>query len=192
MKAQISPVRISLKDLPKEGRDFNYTSESGELTAALKELIGSNPYEVNLHLAPIGNAFDLKGTLKASMDLQCAKCAGDFKFKINQALNEVVVLQAPLAKGDFQTKANHAHEWSGDGPDYLILENDMFNVAEYIHEVIALAEPLQPIGTTDPSHTCESLQDQIKRSWLTIGENAQEGTIKANPFQVLEKIKLKS
>jgi uncharacterized metal-binding protein YceD (DUF177 family) len=192
MKAQITPTKISLKDLPFEGRDFDYSRETGELDAALKDLVGQNPYSVKIHITPMGNAFDLKGHIQTKMDLQCAKCGGDFKFTVDQKVNEVLVQQAPLAKGDFHTKANHAHEWTGEGPDYMILESDTFNVAEYVHEAVALAEPLQPIGRPDCDPNCESIQNEIKRSWLTFGENAQGGAIKANPFQVLEKIKLKS
>jgi uncharacterized metal-binding protein YceD (DUF177 family) len=192
MKLQITPIKISLKDLPTEGRDFEYSRESGELDAALKDLVGKNPYTVKMHITPMGNAFDLKGSIQTQMDLQCAHCGGDFKYKVDQKLNEVLVEQVPLAKGDFQTKANHAHEWKEEGPDYIQLESDVFNVADYIHEAVALAEPLQPIGRPDCDPNCENIHNEIKRNWLTFGEEAPGASIKANPFQVLEKIKLKS
>ena len=61
MKTRLSPIRISLQDLPTDGREYTFTSESGELNAALSDLIGSNPFVLNFKRVPMGNSFDLKG-----------------------------------------------------------------------------------------------------------------------------------
>src|ERR1700722_3906937 len=111
MKPRLSPIEINLKDLPAEGRDFNYTDQTKELTEALQDLIGQNPFEVNFRITPMGNAFDLRGTLKTGMDLQCSLCAMDMKYPVQVKLHELLVVQKPLAKGDQLTKTNHAHEW---------------------------------------------------------------------------------
>lgn len=191
MRAQLNPVEISLKELPVEGREFEYSSSSGELNSHIKDLVGSNPYLVKFRITPMGNAFDLKGTVKTAMDLPCSSCGNDFKFLVDIPLNEYLVRQKPMSKGDFQGKANHAHEWSEGSPDYILLEGDSFHAGEYVHEAIALAEPLQPRGNPEAGHICEKLD--IQREWLTFGEEgAAKDPTRANPFQVLEKFKLKS
>jgi uncharacterized metal-binding protein YceD (DUF177 family) len=191
MKARLSPLEIALKELPPEGREFNYTRETGELTEALKDLVGSNDYKVNFLLTPVGNAYNLKGTLETSLDQECSLCAIDFKFPIRQDLHEVLVVQKPLNKGDQQTKANHAHEWAASGPDYIILDSETFTVADYIHEAIALAEPIRPLGKPNCDITCENLTEPMKK-WIVQPGASPPDPIKTNPFLVLEKIKLKS
>lgn len=186
----LTPTEINLKELPDEGRDFAYSDKTKELSAALKDLIGANPYEVSFHISPMGNTFDLKGTIKAQMDLQCSLCAMDLKFPVSLNLHELLVVQRPLEKGDHQSKSNHAHEWEKGGPDYILLDSDQFRVADYIHEAIGLAEPIRPLGKPDCDLSCENIPEAVKK--YVIDEAAKGESIRTNPFQVLEKMKLKS
>jgi uncharacterized metal-binding protein YceD (DUF177 family) len=188
MKPRLSPLHITLKDLPPEGRKFSYDRESGELNEALADLIDDNSYKVEFTITPMGNAFDLKGQITTNLDLQCSLCAIDLKHRVSEAIHELLVIQKPLNKGDQQTKTNHAHEWSEQGPNYILLETDVFHVAEYVHEVIGLAEPIRPLGKPDCDLSCENMSEST-RKWLIAGESSE---IRTNPFHVLEKIKLKS
>lgn len=193
MKNRLAPTQISLKELAPEGREFDFTQESGELNAVLKDLIGNNPYDIHLKITPTGNSFDLKGHIRTAMDLQCSVCADEFKSKIRLNLHELIVITQAFGKGDQHTKANHAHEWESKGPDYILLETDHFSVGEYAHEAIALAEPIRPLCAPDQPGGCAHADQRIDRPWLSYGEEEKPGTeIRANPFQVLEKIKLKS
>ena len=192
MKTRLTQTQIVLKDLPSDGREFSYSRASGELNSDIEDLVGKNDYQISFTITPVGNAYTLKGRVKTAMDLQCALCAGDFKFKIDQPLNELLVRQPPMGKGDFQTKANHAHEWTEAGPDYIMLESDAFQVGEYIHEAIALCEPIQPKGAPECDPECGKKGPLVEREWLLYGDKPTVDPVKSNPFQVLEKIKLKS
>lgn len=189
----LNPIEIVLRDLPPEGRDFEFTRESGELTGALKDLVGGNDYLLKFHLSPMGNTFDLKGTLTTKMDMQCSMCAEDFKQPVDLKLHEFIVIERAMGKNDQTTKANHAHEWESGGPDYIVLQSDTFNVAEYAHEAIALAEPIRPLCSPSAADGCANGGSRPEREWLSFGDGKNPKTeIKANPFQVLEKLKLKS
>lgn len=179
-----------LKDLPLDGRDFTYVRETGELNTALKDLIEDNPYQVKFRITPVGNAYSLKGELATQMDLQCSKCASELKFPVTAKLNELIVVEEPVGKGDQFSRANHAHELQDGGPDYLMLDNESFKVPDYIHEMVGLAEPIQPTCPPENAAECADALKNIEREWLSVGESANQ-TIKANPFQVLEKMKLK-
>lgn len=188
MKMRSNPTEITLKDLPLEGRDFEYSDRSGELTQALVDLIGPNPYEVTFRLAPVGNAYSLQGKIKTSLNLQCSICASDFQFPVVQNLNELIVVESPMNKGDQQSRANHVHELQDSGPDYLILSSEVFKVADYIHEMVGLAEPIRPLCAPELTDGCAQAKERPQREWLSYGDG---GKIQANPFQILEKMKLK-
>ncbi|NJL26172.1 MAG: DUF177 domain-containing protein [Calothrix sp. SM1_5_4] len=192
MKNRLNPIEIALRDLPEEGREFIYTRESGELNGILKDIIGSNNYRVELRISPMGNTFDLQGRVSTEIDEQCSVCAIDYKEPIRQSLHEMIVIERGLGKGDQMTKTNHAHEWEAQGPDYMILESDTFNVAEYVHEMIALAKPIRPLCSPESEGGCKNRDQKVERAWLSYGDEAMGTNIRANPFQVLEKMKLKS
>lgn len=190
MKARLTPTEILLRELPPEGREFTYTHSSQELNDSLKDLIGSNSYEIRFRITPMGNTFDLRGTVKTHLDLECSLCAMDLTFPVEQKIHELLVLEKPLSKGDQLTKTNHAHEWESGGPDYIMLDSEVFRVGDYIHEVVALAEPIRPLGKPDCDINCENIPENLRKHLQTEGSRREQ--IRANPFRVLEKFKLKS
>lgn len=70
-----------------------------------------------------------------------------------------------------------------------MLDNEAFDVAEYLHEMIALAEPIRPLGTPDCETSCPERDKMIPRDWLTIG-NISEKMENTNPFASLKDLKI--
>ena len=193
MKTRKDSTQIVLRELPADGRNFEFTRESGELNLFLQDLIGANPYSVKFHLQPMGNTFDLRGRLTARFTLECAVCGNELAQDVSRPLHEFILIEPGLGKGDHVGKANHAHEWEDGGPDYTVLENDAFNVAEFTHEALALAEPTRPLCAPETPGGCGHRDELPKRSWLSYdGEDAPEADVRSHPFQILEKLKLKS
>jgi uncharacterized metal-binding protein YceD (DUF177 family) len=191
MKKRLNPTEILLRELPPEGRVYEYTQDSEELTEALSDLIEKNPYFVRLCVKPIGNAFDVQGEIQTSLGLQCSLCALDFTFPVSQKFHEVLVIQKPLRQGDQNVKTNHSSEWNHDQPEGIYLETPTFDVCDFIHELVAVAEPIRPLGRPDCETACENRQVPVQRDWLSVDSNKSE-SVKNRPFGVLEKLKLKS
>lgn len=193
MKTRKDSTQIVLRELPADGRDFDFTRESGELNQFLHDLVGANPYHLKFHLRPMGNTFDLRGRLETSLNLECAVCGNEITQPIARDLHEFILIEPAMDKGDHTTKANHAHEWEDGGPDYTVLETDAFNVAEFAHEAVALAEPTRPLCAPEAPGGCGHRDELPKRDWLSYdGEAGPAADIRSHPFQILEKIKLKS
>jgi uncharacterized protein len=192
MKKRLNPTEIVLKELPPEGREFDYSNDSGELNDVLEDLIGKNPFSVNLSVRPIGNAYEIVGVAKSSYNLQCARCALDFKFPVVEKFHDVLVVNEPMHKGDQTVKTNHSSEWDPSQPEGVYLETHVFNVKEFIRELIALAEPFRPLGKPGCDEgKCENLAEIPEREWLSIS-SSKPVTIQNHPFSILEKMKLKS
>jgi uncharacterized metal-binding protein YceD (DUF177 family) len=192
MKKRLNPTEILLKELPPEGRDYEYDQESGELTPFLEELVGKNPYRVTMNIRPIGNAYDVQGTLKTGLNLQCSLCAVDFALPIDQKFHDVVVINEAMHKGDTTAKTNHSSEWDESQPEGLYLDKAVLDVKEFIHELIALAEPIRPLGgKACDEGKCENLMDRPKREWLSLDPN-DTISVHNHPFAALGKVKLKS
>ena len=193
MKTRNSALNIVLRELPADGRDFEFTRESGELNDILKDVVGQHPYAFSFRLTPVGNTFDLRGRLTATIERECAVCTTPFLQEIVRPLHEYILIEAPLEKRDHVTKANHAHEWEENGPDYTVLESDTFRVGDFAHEALALAEPTRPLCAPELAGGCAHRDELPERTWLSYDViDPGEATLRANPFQILEKVKLKS
>ena len=151
-----NPLRIQLKDLPKQGEEFVFTNKTGELNQALKDLFGENSYEIQVKLTPSGPFFKIEGTLVGEMNLNCARCAWGFKYKINKSFSESLMVNPQPARIDKQMKMTV----SSEEKDFCTeLSSYSFSFGDFLHELIAVEEPLRPLGKPDCDEhdNCEHL-----------------------------------
>lgn len=189
-KLTIHPTFVSLRELPTEGREFTYTHESGELTETLKDLIGKKSYKVRIELKPMGNVFSATGHIQTGMSLLCSYCALEFDFAIDQDFNEILVVREQLDRSSHSARVNHSSELNLDGPNCIELESDRFNIPEFIHELIAVAEPMKPTGKANCDQSCENYQNAVAKGWLTPENEA--AFAKTSAFEALKGLKLNS
>ena len=193
MKSRHGAPPIVLRELPAEGRDFEYSRETGELNEVLRDLVGDHPYRFAFRLTPVGNTFDLRGQITTRLSLECAVCTTPFELDVTRALHEYILIEPALAKRDHGTKANHAHEWEDGGPDYTILDADVFQVGEFAHEAVALTEPTRPLCAPGVPGGCAHRDELPEREWLSYdAEDKPSTAVKSKPFQILGSVKLKN
>ena len=188
MKNFKSPTIIHLNELPEDGRAFKFTRQSGELNDDLSDIIGTNDYEISFYIRPIGNAYEMTGKFSVTMDLICSRCAVDFNTNIKEEFNEIIIVNDALPRNAQSSKTNHSSEWEQDGPYCNQIESNEFRIGKFTHEIIALAEPMQPLGKENCDNTCENYIKALNEGWLANpDDDARE---KETPFAVLEQLKL--
>jgi len=183
-----NPVVINLSELPEEGRQLNFNQESGELTESLQDTIGTNPYAVNLSIAPLGNAFSVTGNIKAGMGLICSKCAVDFIHPVKETVDEIFVVVSKLPRTSKSARVNNITELDESGPECTEIDSPMLHLGEFVREIIILAEPIKPLGRPDCDKTCPNLQEAIKGGWAP--ENFAPDQDELGPFAALKDLKL--
>lgn len=184
----IQPVKISLSELPREGRQFVYSSKGAELTPFIGEFVGPNEYKVEIFLKPMGNVYEATGKIETSLDQTCALCAIDLKWPIRERFQEILVVM-PHAEGH-EARVNHSSELNMDGPNCTELESEHFHIGEFIRELIGIATPIKPTARPDCGVSCDNYQEALKKGWIS--QSNDEGFAKESPFKVLADLKLKS
>ena len=167
-------LTVQLNDLPQQGIDFHFTRESGELNGVLKNLIGSNPYDVQVHICPDGPAYTVKGSIQTQMNLSCARCAFDFKHTINKHFNESLVVQSK------QSSRKVSYSVPFDEEEFCtVLFDSLFSLGDYLHELVAVEEPLRPLGKSscDKNEECENL--------IAFRSEIKEKSQEENPLSLL-------
>ncbi len=180
MQKIIYPTNIMLKELPFEGRDYHYSHESKELSPVLKELIQKNDYKVDLHLRPLGNAFEIAGTIKTKIDLPCSRCGRDTEFPVDDNFREMILVEDQKPRGGHS--GHVGSDLVSDGPYCNYISSYHFDIAAFVHEHVAASEPyIVECGRKDCAETV------IKAQLNTMApEHLDE---KTNPFAVLKKLK---
>ncbi len=187
-------TQVRLKELPKEGVQLEFHRETGQLNEILRPLIEDQDYHVQLHIGALDSLYSVKGTIRTQVVLPCSRCSVDGIHHINLEVNELLLTdQTPLGKGEITARVNHMADLSGTGPDVIVLPSSNFQVDEFIHELIALNQPLHPLSKPDCDEACENLLEAYAKGWLTQpGVDAAEFKVKSCPFEVLKKVKLNS
>ena len=162
-------LKIDLKSLPNKGLSFYYNQTSEELTKKLKPLIGENNYDIKVHIRNEGHfSYSISGKIQTYLNLLCARCAYEFKKSINKEFKEKIFLQKKLTRIDKQVKNNHFSELMNK-EDFTVIENSAFDIGDFLHELIAIEEPLRPLKSKacDDDTDCEHLKnmkENIKQS----------------------------
>lgn len=177
MRKSSYPTRIRLDEVSENGDDFVYTSESGEISASLKDLIGDHKYNVKIHLKPMGNVYEITCDFETSMDLHCSRCGRLTATGIHDNSHELLVIEKSRPR-NAKSAGSRSETTANSGPFCNYIESINFDLAEFIHEQIASNEPfIVECGKEDCFDLVESLQTEVKLE-------------KANPFEVLKDLKL--
>ncbi len=181
-----SELTINLNEVHEDGESYTFTRKSGELNEALKDIVGKGDYEIELTITPIGDAYELKGRFKADMNLVCSRCAFDFNNEISEEFHELLMVSKELPRTGQMSKTNHSTEGLSEGPFFNEIRSSVFSLSDFAHEVIALAEPLNPTGKENCDENCENLKKAYSEGWLKEEEPAVD---RQNPFAVLQNLK---
>jgi uncharacterized protein len=174
---------IQLNEIPSEGRSFDFSRKSGELNEVLSDLIGEHDYEVQLDVTPVGKSFDVRGCVKASYGEMCSFCASQFELPVNEKFHELVLIDGQNEIKGFD------ESWSPDGEVGVTVIDDpnKYDVSTLIREVVALAEPTQPVCREGCKGLCTYCGEDLNERTCNCAESQKSGN---SPFSILKKLKL--
>jgi uncharacterized protein len=184
-------MKIRLNEIPAEGRQYTFDRKTGELNQTLADVVGSHDFSVDLYIKPIGNAYEMRGHVKTTLDEVCSKCGYDFELPINRKVTEILLEDKDEYRKQASTSGNQSVDFLNDGPSMIPVRGNVFDAAEYTHEAIALAEPFYP--TCGPNGEClhaDEITEVIERLEAEANLENQKKPV-ANPaFSALQGLTL--
>lgn len=182
---------INLADIPEEGRDYEYTNASGEVTAALADLIGENKYFIQFNLKPLNSRdFTLTGTLKTRSKEICSYCGLGIQFPVLVKFMEYVIPPQEMTRDGHYIRSSNFIENEADGPQSFEYSEGMkLNIGEYLHETIALNVPYNPAPEINEKGDCGDCGINVQ-GLLKTYEEKPTPLEETNPFAVLKSLKV--
>ena len=140
-------LKVNLNNLSQKGLDFSYNQKSKEMTDKLRPLIGDNDYDITVHIQDEGlSSYSISGSIQTHINLLCSRCAYEFKGHLNKKFKEKILLQKKLTRIDKEVKSNHFSELMSQ-ENFTLIDKAVFDIGEFLHELIAIEEPVRPLGT---------------------------------------------
>jgi uncharacterized protein len=184
-------MKIRLGEIPEEGRNYTFDRQTGELNSTLEDVVGSHPYAVDMYIKPIGNAYEMRGTVKTTLSEVCSKCGYDFELPIDRKFNEIIFEDETEYRKTHGVHGNQSVNFSDEGTSMIPVRGNVFDAGNYMHEAIVLAEPFYP--TCGINGTClhaEEVEQVLQQLEQQAAEAVAEVTEKTNPFAALKELEL--
>lgn len=145
-------MKIRLSEVPSEGRQYTFSRKTAELNEALGDIVGNHDYDVDFFIKPIGNAYELRGSFKTTLNEVCSKCGTDFELPIKRKISEILIEEQNEYRKQETAGGNQSVDFLSDGPSMIPIRGNVFDAGDFVHESIALAEPSYP--TCGPNEEC--------------------------------------
>lgn len=179
-------MKIRLNEIPEDGRQFSFTRETGELNSSLKDLLAKAPYRVDVTIRPLGNAFEMEGKLVTSMAELCSLCGWDLNLPLNKSFKEILIEQPEVDRETHHVHGSGSVDFLGEVDASATYKDGVFEIGEFIHELVAISEPLYP-ACGDPD--CEHLEEATAKRAELAAEFAKADEAKS-PFAMLKDVQL--
>lgn len=182
---------INLAEIPEDGRNYEYSNESGEVTTALSDLIGENKYITHFFIRPLNTRdFSLTGSIQTKSKEICSYCGQGIQFPVQVKFNEILIPPQEMTRDGHYAKPNHFSESETEGPQSFEYSAGMkLDIGEYLHEVIALNVPFNPSPEINKKGDCSDCGLNVQ-SLIKSYEDEPTEVTDANPFAVLKSLKV--
>ncbi|MEK2688752.1 YceD family protein [Bdellovibrio sp. GT3] len=183
-------LTINLAEIPEEGRTYLWDTQSGEANAVLADLIGKNTYSAEFTIRPLNSKdFEMSGVISTKIPDQCSRCGTDIQFPITEKYREILIPKQDQPRNSKYSKVNHISDLSGDETDFCEYEGQNFDMAEYLHEVIALATPYNPVCPKQDNPNCSIYTNPEPEQGFIYNEE-MPAEKPESPFAALKNLKL--
>lgn len=179
-------MKIRLSEIPEDGRHFSFTRETGELNRALKDILEKAPYKVEMTIRPLGNAYEMEGKIVTSLSEICSLCGWDLNLPLNKPFKEIMIEAPEIDRETHSVHGNQSVNFLSDTGSSTTFKDGFFDAAEFVHELVAISEPLYP-ACGDPD--CEHLEEATQKRAELAAEFSRADENKS-PFALLKDVEL--
>jgi len=135
-------MKIIISEIPDEGLDLQLT---GNLESDVVRIV--SPVEATLRLDKVDTDLVAGGTLNGVVELQCARCLGNFEFRIASNFN---VMYHPAEKSG----RHEQHELKSDELDTVFYTGDVLETDDLLKDQLILNLPMKPLCSPDCRGFC--------------------------------------
>lgn len=176
---------IKLNEIPEEGQTFELSERDYEIAQALKDVTEDEPFAIDCRILPSGQAYDLKGHIKTTLNHICSFCAGDYPQKVEQNFHEFLMV-ADRSKVSFNVTGEDLDAEEEVHATYL--DSHVFDLGNMIREVLVLTTPTQPKCKEDCKGLCTTCGHDLNLGLCECSPSKKMGHL---AFSVLKSVKLK-
>ena len=170
---------IKFNEIPAEGFLLKVNQTDRKMSKALKDLLTDNPFEVEAHIMPVDQGYELYGSITGIRELECSFCLSRSKQSFCEKFHDLYL----KGKG----KSMDALGLSDISSHISIfpLNSLRFSLSHFLREILVLAVDFQVLCQKDCHGLCHSCGNNLnyKKCSCRLKKSKNE-----SPFFVLKKL----
>ena len=183
-------MKIRLNEIPEEGRSYIFDRKSGEINEAVADVVGTHDYKADIFIKPIGGVYEVSGKIETTLDETCSTCGYDFELPVTRAFREILVQEKDEHRKSQSVHGNQSVDFLEEGLAMATVKGQIFDAGDYVHEVIAFAEPFYPTCGVAGGCLHEEEAREILRKLESEFAKAEEKRAGHPAFSVLQDLSL--
>ena len=176
---------IKLNEIPVEGLFLQMNQTDRKMSAALKDILTGNPFEVETHIMPVDQGYELYGSITGTRQLECSFCLNQFKKSFSEKFHDLYL----KGKGKGKAKAMDTLRISDISSSISIfpLKSFKLSLSGLLREILVLATDFQVLCQKDCRGLCHSCGNNLNYEVCScqVEENKNK-----SPFSVLKKLQV--
>lgn len=172
---------VKTNEIPPQGLTYHFTSQSAELNTHLEDIMGPFPeYKAQLDVKTSESVTYIKTNISGQLDLVCSRCAE----ATNLPFTKKTLIAYQRSDGKVVPMMDNLDDLDTSF-EVEFLEGNEINLAEVVHEQIALEIPFQPLCQEDCQGLCSQCGNNLNRTKCQCPSVAE----KYSPFAKLKNLK---
>jgi uncharacterized protein len=180
---------VKLRDIPESGKSWDIAKQKDMIKPKLADLIGPLDVSGNVWIQPLPGLegqFELRGQIQGFLPENCSRCDLEFEFPFEEKFQEVLTPKIPMERDSKESRVNHLSDIVDSEVGHVHYQGDVFDLGEYLHELVALSRPFNPAPPCDAQDKCSKCGLSTKEHNFGYEESLPE---KESPFALLQKLK---
>jgi uncharacterized protein len=137
---------IELTKIKSEGLHIERVFKSDDIVLHAEEAEIKEPVSIDIWIKKINKRFRFRGSLKSSINMQCARCLLSFKLPVSTTFDLIYAPHQKLSEGEIELKQ--------DDMNISFLLQEQIDLKDIIREQILLIIPMKPLCSPDCRGLC--------------------------------------
>lgn len=171
---------IKLNEIPAEGLLLKVNQTDRKMSEALKDLLTGHPFEVEAHIMPVDQGYEIYGSIAGTRQLECSFCLSQFKQSFCEKFHDLYLKGKGKAMDTLGVSDIFSHI------SIFPLKSLKFSLSHFLREILVLAVDFQVLCQENCHGLCHSCGNNLNYEKCSCRLKQSEN--ESSPFSVLKKL----
>lgn len=177
---------IKLNEIPAEGLFLKLNQTDRKMAKSLKDLLTDHPFQVEVHILPIDQGYEIYGKLSGTRTLECSFCLCQFQQPFCEKFHDLYLKNKGKIAPTLQISDISSNF------EVFPLKSLKFSLSHFLREILVLTTDFQVLCQKDCNGLCPNCGNNLNYEKCFCQLKKDQEIQESSPFSVLKKLQITS